>query len=213
MDFLYQKLPLTCFLHQPLMALIFQPHCLCRVTRTLKVQKWQSKGGILFVCCIISCSRMLSLYDYMFALSYRQRIYAFYLCVAVVYFCELLYSILLFSHFSLSLLTQLRALAAHGCDAILLALARCLWGSAWAPALARCTRVRFFCLLLNHVRPHSFPRPDSLKPPLKTSLSFSFLLPNILTPHSKNRFLFSHAYHPKTIYFIFIVQPSNLFPW
>lgn len=110
---------------------------------------------------------MLSLYDYMFALSYRQLIYAFYLCVAVIYFCELLYSMLLFSHLSLSLLTQLRALAAHGCDVILLALARCLSGSAWAPALARCTHARFFCLLLSHVRPHSFLRPDSLKPPLR----------------------------------------------
>lgn len=54
MYFLYQKLPLTCLLHQPLMALICQTHRLCRVTRTLKVPKWQnkstclSKGGILF---------------------------------------------------------------------------------------------------------------------------------------------------------------------
>ncbi len=53
MYFLYQKI-LTCLLHQPLMVLICQPHRLCRVTRTLKVPKWQnkstclSKGGILF---------------------------------------------------------------------------------------------------------------------------------------------------------------------
>ncbi len=52
---------------------------------------------------------MLRLYDYMFALSYRQLIYAFYLCVAVIYFCARLNSMLLFSHLSLSLLTQLRA--------------------------------------------------------------------------------------------------------
>ncbi len=55
-----------------------------------------------FVWCIISCFGMLRLYDYMFALSYRQLIYAFYLCVAVIYFCVLLYSMLLFSHLSLS---------------------------------------------------------------------------------------------------------------
>ncbi len=70
--------PMTCLLHQPLMALICQPQRLCRVTRTLKVPKWQNKAHVFlkvvfcFVWCIISCFGMLRLYDYMFALSYGQ---------------------------------------------------------------------------------------------------------------------------------------------
>lgn len=59
--------------------------------------------------------------------------------------------ITVFPRLSLSL-TQLRVLGGHEYVVILLALALFLWGSAWAPVLARSTRARFFCLLLNHVR-------------------------------------------------------------
>lgn len=100
--------------------------------------------------CFLSCFKMLSLISH---LLYLAAIRASDLGVAVICICKIFIFWALILHTCFSLVTQLCVLVGHGCDVILLALALSLWGSAWAPALARCTRARFFCLLLNHVRP------------------------------------------------------------
>lgn len=118
------------------------------------VQTWY----LFSLWCFVS---FFSLNDYMFAFCYSQP-YLFILALLLLVSVNF-YTLCSYFHTCLSLLTQLCILAGHECDVILLALALSLWGSAWAPALARCTHARFFCPLLNHVRPRSFLRPDSLQ--------------------------------------------------
>ncbi len=145
-----------------------------------------SKGGILFCMMhyiLLQNAQFVRLHV-CFVLQAAYLCFLSLCCCYLFLWAVILYA-LIFTLVSLSLLTQLRALAAHGCDVILLALARCLSGSAWAPALARCTHARFFLPSAQSRKAQLLPETRFVKATPQISLIVSHFVTNILTPHTK----------------------------
>ncbi len=173
MYFLYQKIPLTCLLHQPWwLDLPTPPPLPCdenfEGTKVAKQKHMFSKGGILF-CMMHYILFRNAPFVWLHVCFVLQAAYLCFLSLLLLFFCAVIFYAL-FSHFSLSLFSLSSALSRRSRVRRHPPSSRSLSLRVRMGPSARSLYTRsLFCLLLNHVRPHSFQRPDSLKPPFQIS--------------------------------------------